>query len=168
MRQGHLRKAQARGAVLLTALIFLVVLSLLGISAALHNTLQERMAGNTRNRDLAFQAAEHALVAAESVLASLVSSGGILSDGEDHPNDASYWRNTFNWVSGSKVYSPGGTPLSIVMAQPKYVVESLSVTDCDDVTPGNQPCDYYRVTTRGVGAVGDVVVILQGLYQLPD
>ena len=51
-------QVRQRGATLVVALIFLMVLSLLGIWAVSGTTLEERMAGNTRNRDLAMQAGE--------------------------------------------------------------------------------------------------------------
>lgn len=54
-------KKNQTGVTLLTALIFLVVLAMIGANAAKMATLEERMAGNSRNRDLAFQAAEATL-----------------------------------------------------------------------------------------------------------
>ncbi len=56
------------GATLFTALIFLIMLILLGAGAAQTSGLEERMAGNTRNRDLAFQAAEAALSYVSDIL----------------------------------------------------------------------------------------------------
>ncbi len=50
------------------ALIFLVLLTLLGVSAMQTATMEERMAGNMRNENLAFQAAEAALRDAEDLL----------------------------------------------------------------------------------------------------
>jgi type IV pilus assembly protein PilX len=55
-----MNKNQA-GATLFTALIFLITLAIIGANAAKLATLEERMAGNSRNRDLAFQAAEATL-----------------------------------------------------------------------------------------------------------
>lgn len=49
------------GAALLTGLIFLVVLTLLTLSAIKATSLEERMAGNARDQDVAFQAAEAAI-----------------------------------------------------------------------------------------------------------
>ena len=50
-----------RGAVLIVALLFLVMLTLLGVTAMTGTTLEERMAGNARDNAVAFQAAEAAL-----------------------------------------------------------------------------------------------------------
>lgn len=59
------------GFVLITALIFLVILAVLGISSMQASTLQERMAGNLRDRNIALQAAELALRDAERDLGAL-------------------------------------------------------------------------------------------------
>ena len=49
------------GAVLITALLLLLVMTLIGLSGARTTTLEEKMAGNMRDRHRAFQAAEAAL-----------------------------------------------------------------------------------------------------------
>ena len=53
------------GAVLITGLIFLAVLTILGVTSARMSTLEERMSGNMRDRSVAMQAAEAALRDAE-------------------------------------------------------------------------------------------------------
>lgn len=53
------------GAALVTGLIFLVVLTMIGVTAARMSTLEERMSGNMRDRAIAMQAAELALRDAE-------------------------------------------------------------------------------------------------------
>lgn len=54
-----------QGAILVVALMFLVILTLLGISSMTGTTFEERMAGNTRDYNLALQAAEAAIKDAE-------------------------------------------------------------------------------------------------------
>ena len=53
------------GATFITGLIFLVVLTLLGVTAMKTASMEERMPGNLRDRNLALQAAEMALRYAE-------------------------------------------------------------------------------------------------------
>lgn len=154
-----------RGISLVMALIFLTILMLLGTSATLNTNLQERMAGNTRNRDLAFQAAEAALKDAESTLTAW-RTGAVSPPGFDdsqpglipyvpaHPNDASYWGATYDW-SNPENYRTSAQSLSQVAEQPRYVVEKL---------PDIGTTEYYRVTARGVGGDLNAVVILQALY----
>lgn len=50
-----------RGVVLLVSLIFLLLLTLLGVSSMQNATLQEKMAGSVTNRNVTFQGAEAAL-----------------------------------------------------------------------------------------------------------
>src|SRR5207253_6062758 len=50
-----------RGTVLLMALMFLVVLSMLGLAMVSSTSVEERMARNARDQDVAMQAAEAAL-----------------------------------------------------------------------------------------------------------
>lgn len=65
MKQGSFGYSQQRGAVLLVSLIMLLLLTILGAAAMRDTNLQERMAGNMRDHNLAFQAAEAALRFAE-------------------------------------------------------------------------------------------------------
>ncbi len=166
-------KAQG-GTALVVALIFLTALALLGTSGAMNNAVQERMAGNTRNRDLAFEAAEHALRDAEASLPALLDPNGdgntadqtgTLANGEDHANDAAYWSDPTNWPSGSSLHSAGGAALQGVASQPVYVVERMPGYTDTTVTP-NIPYEFYRITARGVGGTSDSIVILQSMYRL--
>jgi type IV pilus assembly protein PilX len=62
-----MRKQQS-GAVLIVSLLMLVLLTLIGLTAIQAGTVNERIAGNARSLDLAFQAAEAALREAEDRL----------------------------------------------------------------------------------------------------
>jgi type IV pilus assembly protein PilX len=59
------------GSVLVTSLILLLVMTLLGLSAMQTSLMEETMAGNARDHNLAFQAAEAALRDADAWLYSL-------------------------------------------------------------------------------------------------
>jgi len=54
-------KRHDSGAVLVISLVILLVLTLIGVSSMQTSTMEERMAGNLRDQDLAFQTAEAAL-----------------------------------------------------------------------------------------------------------
>jgi type IV pilus assembly protein PilX len=62
--------AQQKGAVLIVSIIVLLVLTLISVTAMQTTSLEEKMAGNMRNKNLAFQAAEAALRAGEGYLSS--------------------------------------------------------------------------------------------------
>jgi type IV pilus assembly protein PilX len=57
-----------RGAALIVGLIMLLLLTLIGVAGMRDTLLQEKMAGNMRDREIALQAAESALRAAEAQL----------------------------------------------------------------------------------------------------
>lgn len=59
------------GVVMVIALIALLLLSLIGTTSIKSSTIQERISGNLRDQDLAFQAAEAALHDAEDFLRSI-------------------------------------------------------------------------------------------------
>src|SRR3954468_22751465 len=62
MRSHHFpTRGRQNGAVLIVSLLFLVILTILGITAMSGTTLEHRMAGNTRDQAIAMQAAEAAL-----------------------------------------------------------------------------------------------------------
>jgi type IV pilus assembly protein PilX len=72
------RKTQ-RGAVLIVALLFLTILTILGVTAMTATTFEEKMAGNTREMGLAFQAAELALRDARRDINAIVIRGNTAS-----------------------------------------------------------------------------------------
>lgn len=61
----HPAPRSQRGAILVVALMFLVLLTIVGVSSISSTTLEEKMAGNARDQQIAFQAAESALRDAE-------------------------------------------------------------------------------------------------------
>ncbi|MGH8403161.1 MAG: pilus assembly PilX family protein, partial [Gammaproteobacteria bacterium] len=93
-RNKALSQATQGGFVLIVALILLLVLTLLGLAAAQSTSLEERMAGNMRDQNLAFQAAEAGLRAAETCL----SGGGALC--------ANFTANT----NGNFIFTPSAPP----------------------------------------------------------
>ena len=159
------------GVVMFIALILLLILSLLGVTAARMQTVEERMARNDDNRQLGAQSAEAALRAAETGLitgtytnfagnanglyAPLLSNGSPVS--------------ALNWGSAA-VLPYAGPPLASLPPQsqaPKFVIESLpSVAGVgQDISMASlnaaSPVTVYRVTAQGVGADGTSTTTLQ-------
>jgi len=73
-RRGAGFSTTQRGAVLVISLLILLVMTILGVSSMSSTTLQERMANNNNQRQIAFQAAEAALRTGETYLTSNVTS----------------------------------------------------------------------------------------------
>lgn len=162
-RAGMLYSTRQRqqGATLVVALIFLVVLTMLGITAAQNSAQEERMSGNTRSRDLAFQAAESALTHAQLNLSTgenirtltFNDTAGLWVYEATRANDVAYWK-AYAWPTNSRQPT---TTLNQVASQPLYVVEKM---------PTVGTTEYYRVTARGIGKEAAAVVILQAIYKL--
>lgn len=157
------------GVALLTGLIFMVVLTLLALAAMRTTILEERMSGNARDRDAAFQSAEAALRAGEQVLqgASLPT----FATGTAHtPRIAAgtlstYWQTTHPWATQSvAAWQPAGTS-----AAPRYVIEQIAIT-AGSGTGGLgigaiSDSGTYRVTARGIGRSANTIVILQAVFK---
>jgi type IV pilus assembly protein PilX len=153
---------------LITGLIFMVVLTLLALAAMRTTTLEERMSGNARDRDMAFQSAEAALRAGEQVVSGATlpafALGTPLTPRIGAATLTTYWQNTHDWVAQSTAaWQPAGTS-----AAPQYVIEDMGASACVGGGLGIGPipdCGVYRVTARGVGSSANTVVILQAVYQ---
>ncbi|MBU1395693.1 MAG: pilus assembly protein [Gammaproteobacteria bacterium] len=175
-----------RGAALLTGLIFMVILTLLGITAARMAGLEERMSGNMRDRSLAMQAAEMALRDAErdirgplagstrspaiSGISNFVAActDGLCYNGANGNANAVDWKVTPIWTLVSMTAAPSvaygantpATDIDGLSAQPRYLIEGIRKTP-----PGGAEEFYYRVTVRAQGANPNTVVWLQEVFK---
>lgn len=161
MSSGIFNRARQRGASLLVALIFLVIMAMLGVTAANVTNLQERMAGHTRDRDLALQAAEAALQEAETRLNDATFRAAAEGFDETRGNDDAFWETCFNGSAApcvTKYTAVTGISTSgagAVAEAPKYVLEQKDSIGTTEI---------YRVTVRSVGGSTDAVVILQAEF----
>lgn len=179
----HGNAAYQSGAVLIISLIMLLLLTLIGTTGMQSTSLEEKMAGNMRDRHLAFQAAESALKAAEAILFPIPPAvlptftgpdadagiGGIYSVTPTTPiTDASlldsFWTDTTRPKATSTV-----TGLGNGIATPLYIIQDMGIT-CTTTTLPCPPSDQkqtYRVTARATGGTTNAVVILQSIYSRP-
>ncbi len=183
-----------RGLSLVTTLLFMVAALMLGVSVLSVNVMQEKTIGNTKDRDLALQAAEAALRDAELDLTTSVT-GFVFSEDctsglcvppsqrvttplsqsieqvvdwawSDTPTDRKY-RFYGQATGGAKFPGIKNTDA----AQPRYVIEkvgSLNAPSGESMKLGINPSSAagtgYRITARAVGAREETVVILQSMY----
>lgn len=169
-----------RGAVLVVGLVMVLLISIIGISAIRGSNLQEAIAGNMRERNLAFQASESALRVGESTVADQVArplmtnNQGLYNDTYTTPASSILTFTDANWKDAAKVKLTV-LNLNYVSRQPSYVIEQLdpdigigaamegSAIDLEgmqstgDITP-------YRVTARGFGANDTSIKTLQTTY----
>lgn len=157
-----------RGAILVTALIFLVVLTMFVLAMVRSGTLEERMARNTRDQQVALQAAEAVLRDAESTLFkgapfdpydsarfSATCEGGLCR----LPDAASSWRE-IDWTSEAltRTFASGASAIGTLDEQPRYIVEIVSAPF---KTSSAGQCEHglARITARGQGNGGAIAFV---------
>jgi len=178
MRQQIFNSRQQRGAALITSLIILLVLTVLGVSAMSTSSLEELMAGNLRDQNLSFQAAEAALQDGERYIDSW--GGTPPAATSDGSNSGVYTRDEFGlyestafntsvWNNAVATTYGADTGIAIsslgeVQALPMYIIEEEDFVAKDAsfrAQTQREGAYYYRVTGRGVGASSNAVTLLQ-------
>ncbi|MEJ8821833.1 PilX N-terminal domain-containing pilus assembly protein [Variovorax humicola] len=165
------RLQRQRGISLFIVMMFLVILSILGITAMQSSNLSARVAGNEADRTLAFQAAEAALRDAEKDIKGLCTSGcrstPISPETADQfdttcalglclPNATTpVWEQKDNWTVAGRAADygafTGSAALPVVARQPKYLIEYFKLGESF----------VYRVSATGYGATLSTQVLLQ-------
>ena len=150
-----------RGAVLFVALIFLVLLTLLGLTATSTSVLQERMTGGMRSGQMALMGAESGMRGAEfnvwyapqlsaagnnlTLYCSSDGSGGCYSPDQagNYSSGISTFATASTWTStsanGGTAYTPvltgltGSSASASLGAQPQYLIQLVGA----DLPPGS-------------------------------
>lgn len=157
------------GSVLIVGIIFLLVMTMLGITAMQSTSQEERMAGNMRDRNVAFQAAEIALRAGEQVVFTGPPSSGtgfydITTDnGAPDATVAANWiSGAWNWTSGLPI-AGGNTQTNsaypLLADEPKFWIEAR--LGRPPLEAGQPREVVYFITARSTGASGGAPVVLQ-------
>ena len=181
------------GLSLFPALMFLLVLALLGVSALNSTVMQEKMVSNTKDVNLAFQAAEAGLRDAEGDVElnkaiwvptsfSSACTNGLCVPPSTWPtpspldiSKAIDWSNAgLTRTYGSQSSAPS---LPNVAAQPQYVIERIPPPPGLPASPGSSvgmgcgvacppPANgfAYRLTVVATGARQETRVVLQSTY----
>lgn len=167
---GRMRYRES-GSALIIALVMLLLMTLIGVTAMQTTMMQERMAGNTRDRQLAFEAAEAALRAGEFYLSDNAVVGPFNgSNGLYQPvtTGAPRW-SVVDWTSGdvqTVVFSVTGAQLAV---NPAYIIEELAPSsDPEGSLDAGAPLPevrQYRITARGWGGSDAAIVQLQTVFR---
>lgn len=154
-----LQHRQQKGAVLIVALIMLLLITMASIATIRATTMDERMAGNARDRDKAFQAAEAAVRTCLKRLTDPVNPSDAYplakilppeaTGLENWEKDTDFWRSNSEEVSINEFDT---SPSAKLFSNPRCIAERLGTGD------------NYRVTGRAVGGSESSVVILQATY----
>lgn len=162
--------SRQQGAVLITGLIFLIILTLMGTTAMQGTLLEEKMAGNLRDETLAFQAAEAALRSGERFLEQVTLPEFNGSDGLYHHADFPM-PDPVNWQDWETSGKTIDVTMDGVAIQPRYVVEQLpSVPLMGEGGSAQQSgsslnATMFRIIARGVGGNDATMVVLQSTYR---
>ncbi|VVN01746.1 hypothetical protein PS684_02824 [Pseudomonas fluorescens] len=147
----HTRQAQ-HGMVLLVSLVFLLLLTLIGLSSMQSANLQEKMAGSVSLRNQSFQTAEAALRIGESAVQldsySLAVCNGITQCAP--PAESSV-------VSAAGFNSTSGVTW-IAAGNGFYGVQNIGTTLTAVNVPSNTSATLYRVTAVGIAGTSRSVV----------
>lgn len=176
-----------RGVTLVVALIFLAVLTLLGVAAMMGTTLQERMARNARDYNIALQAAEAALRDARKEFVTQTRTreifkvtgfasdctNGLCDVGGTNPwkqylisNGVSYGSRTLDQATTVATRQLPASGSGQLASPPMYVIEALP-----DPVNGNNVASrnfLYRITAVGYGSSSNTQVILQEVFRPED
>jgi type IV pilus assembly protein PilX len=162
------------GVVLVVSLIMLLLLTLVGMTGTQVTSLEEKMASNNRDQNLAFQMAEIALRGGEAKIEEIVAlsafdgTSGLLSE-----DDASPDVTAFNSWSGANSieFDAGGAQIA---TQPRFFINFLGTGDANTGASINigsygqsaagAAVSYFTVTSRGTGGQDSSQVYLRSFY----
>lgn len=160
MKKYPSKKIKQSGVVLIVSLIMLLLLTLIGVSGVQTTALEEKMASNSRDQNIAFQAAEAALRAGEALIEGSASvdktdftTTPVNADGLHLVTENLDYKAAATWGNAESVEY--ATTIPLVAAKPRYYIEYIKDT---------APNSYFRVTARGTGAQSTSHVYLRSHY----
>jgi type IV pilus assembly protein PilX len=187
-----------RGIVLLVSLMLLMMVLLLGVSAAQLCLQGEKAARAERDRDVAFLAAEDALADAErdirdsndpsrraafeggDAFGATCGAGGVGLRLQAAAGERAVWQvvDLSGVADGGActvthgVYTAAALPTGegfLPFKKPRYLIERMACHQPgDDASAGAKPQYCYRVTAIGFGAKPGTEVVLQSVFSKPE
>lgn len=186
MKQRSVPRKQQSGMALVVALVFLVLLTVIGIAALGNNTMQQRMTFGAVERNEAFQAADTAVLSGEAWLVAQTTQpfGTCTSAGTACTSPAiwaraavttppvtltvlktaSFWSTNGQGLYGQQSgYSYPNTAL-----QPQYIIEDMGHDSSGSLAIGQSPPSYqtyyFQITGRGFGNLSTSQALVQSVY----
>jgi type IV pilus assembly protein PilX len=165
--------SRERGAALVIALLMLLVMTVLGIAAMQVTRMEERMAGNSRDVNLAFQGAEAGLRDYEERIRLMTTRPTYCSTAPcavwnrdvappDLRNQPLSW-----WNTNAREYGiAGAQEIQESTRDPLVVTESLGFVP-DSLSVGHGPPegrDFYKITSNSSGASNTANAVLETTY----
>ena len=150
MSQPVVKAHRQHGMALIITLVFMLILTIIGISALQSGITQSRMASNQQDYDLAFQAAEAALRQGESFIAEADASAlsGLAAD------------ESVCECTPDQTYNLNHDSLS---ANPQFCVDEIGVVD-HSVDTDSRIERLYCIRAMGIGASDNAQVMLESRF----
>lgn len=164
---------QQRGAVLFVSLIMLLLMTLVAITSMQTSVLEEKMAGNFKDRNMSLQAAESALRSAEKYLSDTPMlpgfNGGTVGHYQPTSSGEARWHDSVtDWSDAVNDVITYPNSLAGIATMPFYIIEEMPpVNESGGSLEASVSLtsSYYRVTTRATGGTDTAVVMLQSTYK---
>jgi len=165
------------GSALIVALTILLVLTVLGVSSMRTTSLEDKMAGNARDAQTAFEAAEFALGQAELDLANNVVTevdfglnGGTGAYFTIKGVNPEAWTVEPNWLLATNIGAYAGD----VSRAPQYMIQQVDANINIEKSPATGAgygkdkfagLNVYQITVRGFGISPNSRAMLQSYYR---
>lgn len=169
-----------KGAVLVTALVLMAILTIIGITSMRENIMDVKIHKSMKSRTNAFQCAEAGLRAGEMWVDRLAR----VPETAEPPAKASYqfWPSTSTklanmevldntwWESNGWTYGTDLIDTDVQIGcstEPYYIIEHIGYVDggSKDIEFGSTDLiDYFRITARSAGINSAAAVVLQTTY----
>lgn len=166
--------SRQRGVVLIVSLIMLLVITLIAVSSMQGTVLEEKMAGNTKDRNLAFQTTESGVREAESYIEGVASlgafpgTGGLygLASAEPYYAASTTWSDPTQHVVAASNYGSYEAPRYFIkhFTTVKGTEGAMNMSGYGD-NKGTGDVSIFKITARGTGGSADSAeVILRSHY----
>jgi type IV pilus assembly protein PilX len=178
-------RTRQQGAILIVSMLMLLVMTLIGVTAISTTTLEEKMASNNRQRQLAFQAASSALRDAETWLINNITTVAQFEATFNGTPVELYWERQptpgdtlravpmdiydgYAWTVGNS-QQPALSVVTATQNPPRYIIEYMGRI-------GEPPLDYnepdnrnyaFRVTAIGWGTDNITTYTAQSALRIP-
>jgi type IV pilus assembly protein PilX len=177
LKNGHSVKRE-RGITLVIVLVFMVVLTLLGVAGMRDTRLQEQMAAARFERVVSFAAAQAALADGQDFVfgdfepadpsSKVQPHGPIMGTNAEGFTVEQWIKSNTDWISGPYAQSFGtgsGITYSLIgpNRNPTYIVTQIDMPTIDPAAP----VPVFRVTARGEGGRRENSTFLQTMYSFP-
>lgn len=171
-----MRRTQS-GVALVIALVFLLVLTLLGLSSSNVGILQERMAGNVQDTNLSFQRSERTLRTIEQRVRALSEGGsgglGVIPSWAEEGlevGDCTLSRAYGGLENAPWNATPGGLGTEyLIIDLGNLEVDGIPTpSGCTPMSEQSGPLgEYYLVVARAPGNMNNTETILQTIFYWP-